>query len=100
MKWEFSWVAHKRDMRGKNHLYGLIQTDDQRYFRLWGECKSARIHLREEFFGYGRNSRITAKNKLDDGYKMISTDKIKTSFPDAYNDIGMQFAMKVLKDNV
>lgn len=98
MIWEIEWLVHKRDMRGKNHIYGAIRTKDYRYFRIYGECSSANIHMREMFFAYESPKYPTMSNKLREGYKIIDNGSVKNKFPKVVEDIDMQFSLQVLKD--
>jgi len=96
MSWSLVWMVHKRDQRGKHHLYGTI-TVGQDAYRVYGECKSAHMHMNRIHWSF-EIPRSTRSTKLTQGWKDISMERIKSSFPEVIRDIEIQLSMKVLKD--
>ncbi len=95
MSFVFSWVGHKRDMRGKHHIYGFLMFDN-RHFKIHGECSSACMHI-IEYFPYYEMSRRCAVDKMKDGYKTINSDTLFKQYPKIATEIGMHFAIEKLK---
>ena len=96
MKIWFAWVGHKRDSSNKSHLWGVLYREEHgttRKYICWGAAKS-RAYMIEPINltdAHGKK-----QQKIDQGYKEITQDKIERHWPDFIDDIEMQFMLEKL----
>ena len=109
MKIWFAWVGHKRDGSNKSHLWGILYRESEeteynvfstpsqklitRKYICWGAAKS-RAYMIEPINltdAHGKK-----QQKIAQGYKEITQDKIERNWPDFMDDIEMQFMLEKL----
>jgi hypothetical protein len=109
MKIWFAWVGHKRDSSGKSHLWGILYRESEeteynvfstpsqklitRKYICWGSAKNRAYMIEPIVLVQARSRKL---EKIAQGYKEITQDKIEREWPEFMNDIEMQFIMEKL----
>ena len=91
-------LGHKRDMRGKHHIYGLLQYENiegtKVYLQFWGECKSAHIHFRELTFW---DLPAVPRRIEEKGYRPLLADRLERSFPKVIDTINQELLVRAIR---
>lgn len=99
MSTTYLWIGHKKDGRGKSHLWGiLVNSKDpvHYYYIFWCSIggKSLKVHLEPINGYYLAHSRKDTKEYQ--GYRRIDHSTVESRWPEVSTDINMQFMLEKL----